>query len=350
MNYSLYTIEDLLTDESFINYCLCKNPEDVQVWENVLSVHPELTEKVEQAKKLIFLLSVKASPAEKTAELNKLRAKIEVDEQATEEVLNKRSGIIRKLTWISAAAAVLICIGAYFLFDQKDYSTTVPIYDAQNLNTAIRTKYNERKSITLADGSVVLMNGLTTLKIDEQYGKHNRVLWLNGEAHFTVSKNKEKPFIVISGKTSTTALGTSFKINNYDTALPVSIMLTTGKVNIGKVAGQKIENCASLLPGEKMEVTEQDSKFVKSAFDITEVQNWTERKLTFSMASLKEISTVLKNLYGVEIISSNQPKNPIAFTGEFHNQSLSEVLDAIGFSNHFSYTLNNDKVILDFRR
>jgi transmembrane sensor len=350
MNYSLYTVEDLLADESFINYCLLKNPEDVLVWEDILTAHPELAENAGQAKKLLFLLSVKASPAEKTAELNRLRAKIEGDEQSLDDAPGKRSGIIRKLSWISAAAAVLICIGGYFFFDQKDYSTTVPVYDVQNLNTAIKTKYNERKSITLADGSVVLMNGLTTLKIDENYGKHNRVLWLTGEAHFTVAKNKEKPFIVISRKTSTTALGTSFKINNYDAALPVSIMLTTGKVNIGKVTGQKIENRASLLPGEKMEVSEQDGKFSKSAFDITEVRNWTERKLTFSMASLKEIRTVLKNLYGVEIIISNQPKSPIAFTGEFHNQSLSEVLDAIGFSNHFSYTLNNDKVILDFKK
>jgi hypothetical protein len=66
------------------------------------------------------------------------------------------------------------------------------------------------------------------------------------------------------------------------------------------------------------------------------------------MASLKDIKSVLKEIYGVEIITEKQPKKPIAFTGQFKNENLTDVLNAIGFANHFTYTIKNDTVTLAF--
>lgn len=352
MDYSLYTIEDLLTDEHFIKYCLREESEAVAFWEETLGRHPELVAKSAQAERLFFILSVKLDPKEKEQQLLKLRQRLEppLAEVAEEETQTKRVRFGSLRTWISAAAAILICVGIFTIISRKDGSTTIPSYQEISKARVLKTDFNERREVKLPDGSRVILNGLTELKIDANYNQENRVLWLKGEAFFSVAKNKDKPFIVISGRTVTTALGTSFKINNYSDNKPVSVMLTTGKVNVGKVAGQKIENHLELLPGEKADVTESDSQFVKSSFDLRDIENWTSRRLVFSMASLKEIKTILKGVYGVEIETVNHPKKPIAFTGEFSNQTLTEVLDAIGFSNHFSYTINNNKVMLDFKK
>lgn len=352
MDYSLYKIEDFLTDESFIKYCLREDAEVVSYWEEVIHLHPELADTINKAESLFMIFALKVDPAEKQRELEKLKLVIESDEyNYTSETENPQRIVpVRKYVWLSAAAAILICVGTYFLLNRPDYSTHVPAYTQASKIEAIKTRFNERRTINLSDGSTVLLNGLTELKIDQDYNKNNRVLWLSGEAYFTVAKNKDKPFIVISGKTATTALGTSFKINNYSRTGETSVMLTTGKVNVGTVNGERVVNHLQLIPGEQVNIDDVNREFNKSKFAISEVEDWTNRKLVFSMASLKEIRTVLKNIYGVEIITSNQPKKTIAFTGQFSNESLTEVLDAIGFSNHFTYNIKDDVVKLDFEK
>ncbi|WP_316816170.1 FecR family protein [Pedobacter nyackensis] len=354
MDYSLYKIEDFLTDESFIKYCLREDPEVLKYWEAVLKNQPELAGTIHQAESLFMVLALKVDPIEKEKELDKLKFVIENETLADAVDSEIPQRIVRfkpKYAWLSAAAAaILIGIGVYSVMNRVDYSTYVPTYATVSALEEVKTKFNERRTVNLPDGSTVLLNGLTELKIDKDYNKNNRVLWLTGEAHFTVAKNADRPFIVISGKTATTALGTSFKINNYSRTTETSVMLTTGKVSVGTVNGQEVVNHVQLLPGEQVHIAEADNKFNKSTFSIQEVEDWRDRRLVFSMASLEKIRSVLKNIYGVEIITQNQPKKPIAFTGQFTNESLTEVLDAIGFSNHFTYSIKDDKVKLDFEK
>jgi transmembrane sensor len=350
-NYNLYSIEDFLSDESFIGYCLNENAEYVLQWEGVLINQPELKEIISSAKALFYLLSVKVNPLDKELELLKLKSAIESNETANilpAEVSSKKTPVTKWYTWLSAAAVLLICIGVFYKTAQKDYSKVIPALSQTIAKNLVKTGFNERKTVKLPDGSTVLLNSLTDLKIDNNYGVHNRVLWLTGEAFFKVAKNKDKPFIVISGKTSTTALGTSFKIKRYETDKDVSIMLATGKVNIGLVNKQDITNHAQLLPGDMFVVNESNKTFSKSSFPLTDLENWSNRRIVFFRASIKNIRSILKEVYGVEILNQNKPKKPIAFTGEFSGESLTEVLDAIGFSNHFTYSVTGNKVMLKF--
>jgi ferric-dicitrate binding protein FerR (iron transport regulator) len=347
MKYDAYAIEDFLTEESFVNYCLGGPQEDVLFWKNILKEQPELEEKIYKAKTLFFLLAVKIDPREKQEELNKLKLVIEGAEQEAgliEEVPLRR--LMSRSSWISIAAAILLCIGVYALFNKKEYGNQIQPYAAGGKSMLLKTAYNERKTLSLSDGTKVTINGSTELKLDGHYNQEKRILWLNGEAYFEVAQNKEKPFIVISGTTTTTALGTSFKINNYNNQAHTLIMLNSGKVSVGSLVDKKVVDHLQLVPGEQVEVT--SDKFAKSTFDLEEIDNWKNRKLVFSMASLKEIKSVLKEIYGIEVRSRNQPKKPIAFTGTFVNEGLSEVLKAIGFSNHFTYTIKDDIVTLDF--
>lgn len=357
MKYDLYTTEDFLTDESFVNYCLRNNEEDTRFWEDLLMLHPHLSAPASKAEELFFKLSVRVSPKEKQQELEKLKSIIENATLAPPLIAllpvaeGRSKRLLGRPAWFSIAASLLICIGVYTMINRNNHpvaeTQTIPLFQENNNYTEVKTGFNERKSIKLPDGSSVLLNGYTTLKIDKNYNSDRRILWVDGEADFNVAKDRTKPFMVISGKVVTTALGTSFKVKNYS-GEQTSVMLSTGKVSIGTLVNQKVQDHLQLLPGEKVEVPETADKFIKSTFDLQEMENWTERRLVFSRASLQEIRTVLKDIYGVEIISKNQPKKPIAFTGQFNNQGLTEVLDAIGFSNHFTYTIDQEKVILKF--
>lgn len=350
MNYLSYTIEDFLTDETFLNYCKKSNGEDLRFWNELKAAHPGLSAHMEQAEQLFLLLSVAVDPEVKAQELQKLKDVIEASANTSDPDTSPVKVFSRvRLAWFSAAAAILLCIGTYTIIQQeRQKASFIPQQQSAANAPTYTTGVDERRKVTLADGTSVVMNALSTIVLDEHYNEHNRILWLNGEAHFEVSKNKEKPFIVITGKTATTALGTSFKINNYHTEGQLSIMLGTGKVSVGRVSGEQVAEKLQLVPGQMARVSDDQDQYTTATFDLSELDNWTSRRLHFSAASLKTIKAMLKQTYGVDISSVNQPKKPIAFTGSFENESLTEVLTAIGFSNHFTYTINKDHVVLTF--
>ncbi|POY37941.1 hypothetical protein C3K47_05305 [Solitalea longa] len=350
MDHSKYTVEDLLTDESFINYCAGTVEADIELWTSIEKEVPEIADKITEAKKFYAMLSVANKP-EKQRALNQLKIRIESMEDVAESVKVIARTKMRSFTWFSVAATILLLIGIFAILQTRDRSPYLLSVqqDFSNFKTIAQTNSNERKSIVLADGSTVVLNGLSTLKIADNYNQEDRVLWLNGEAFFEVSHDKSKPFVVIANKTTTTALGTSFKIKNYASTHQCLIMLQTGKVKVESYAKADKVQRTQLQPGEQVSF-DKGFELVKSRFDSERVNNWLQRKLVFSKANLDEIKARLNDIYHVDLVVENTPENKVAFTGEFKNESLEQVLDAIGFSNHFTYTISKNQVNLKFEK
>ena len=52
--------------------------------------------------------------------------------------------------------------------------------------------------LTLADGTEVWLNAETEIRYPVQFTGNKRVVYLDGEAYFTVAPDKKKPFTVVS--------------------------------------------------------------------------------------------------------------------------------------------------------
>ena len=89
----------------------------------------------------------------------------------------------------------------------------------------------ERKQVILPDGSIVWLNANSVLIYPEKFGK-TRTLFLSGEGHFTVTKDKERPFIVKTKEMDVQVLGTSFNVMAYETDESSSVVLVTGAVQV----------------------------------------------------------------------------------------------------------------------
>ena len=57
MGYLNYSVEDLLADESFQQYCSGSSREAVLQWSNFLHEHPEMKPTVDEAVKWFMMLS-----------------------------------------------------------------------------------------------------------------------------------------------------------------------------------------------------------------------------------------------------------------------------------------------------
>ena len=119
-----------------------------------------------------------------------------------------------------ATAVIVIGIGVATTF----WSRPDPFLSSNGLYA---TAIGQQQSTTLADGSVVLLNTNSQIKVDYNNDFRN-IRLLQGEAHFTVAKSAERPFRVYAGNGRVQAVGTAFSVYLKDNTIDVTV--TEGKV------------------------------------------------------------------------------------------------------------------------
>jgi transmembrane sensor len=104
-----------------------------------------------------------------------------------------------------AATALVAVIGWFNLVPERNQQLLE--YDA-----SLHTQIGEHKTESLPDGSSILLNTQTQIEI--LYSSESRLITLkSGEAHFDVSHDPQRPFIVKAGNSYFRAIGTAFNIH-----------------------------------------------------------------------------------------------------------------------------------------
>ena len=148
------------------------------------------------------------------------------------------------------------------------------VYDNSSAaNKETKLSYNElhvpfakKFQVELSDGTLVYLNSGSTLKYPVKFlnGK-SREVFLDGEAYFVVSKDKNHPFIVNANEISTQVYGTEFNISSYKNDTNLDIVLVEG--SIGVYNNLKNEKQLLLVPNEKASFIKKDLKFAKETVD-----------------------------------------------------------------------------------
>ncbi len=349
-DYTQYNREDFLAEESFTNYLLQNNKEDVQFWKNWINENPQRNNEIKEAGLLFFLIkdqktfSTKSAGAEDIEKqysrfkllLNDNRSA--VGDEATIFPKEKKiagKSLFRRIIWQAASVAAVLIIGfsAWFYFDSTKNGDKIEFILFAKTNDAI-------KEVALPDGSLIQLNNYSSLEISKTYNSNKREVLLKGSAFFKVYKDHAKPFIVTTGNITTTALGTAFYIFNLNPG-SISVSLLEGKV---RVEGDK--NYVELLPGEKAFYNSGASIF-KDTFNRNQLIGFTNGKIQFEHANLREIKTILAEYFNKEIlIEGNAPK--INFTGDFDSKKIETILEALQFTYNITYKSEGQKVIISF--
>ena len=133
----------------------------------------------------------------------------------------RRSFVIGSL----AAAAAL----AAMRFARPSALAPSPVANAQ----AVAASAGPRQ-LMLSDGTVVQLN--TGGKVIEQFTSvERRVLLARGEAHFAVTKNPARPFVVRARNLEVRAVGTAFNVNLQSAV--VDVLVTEGVVELQQAVG-----------------------------------------------------------------------------------------------------------------
>lgn len=353
-DYTTYEVTDLLQDENFIEFCR-GNEGAAAFWNAFLLKHPEQRGKIDEAQKMLAKMAVSVTAVEKQLALENLRNAVALEKQGLHRTpVLPIAAAAKKWRYALVAAAVLtgvVLTAAIWLTKKQSYdinNTPVTAFAKAKYKEIIQAAADERREVTLPDGSAVTLNYGSSIKLADDYNQQQRWVYLEGEAFFSVKPNRQKPFVVITGKNATSALGTSFKVRNYAGEKVSDIMLATGKVKVQSMLSQSTRGDLILIPGEKA-YCDNGNLPVKTSFDLAMLDNWRSLKIELDKANLDKIIATLEFNYGVQVKLQNKPVKEFAFTGKFDRAPLQNVLEAISFTNKFSYTQKGNIVSIMFQ-
>ena len=237
---------------------------------------------------------------------------------------------------LTRVAAILIPL--FFIVGGYHYYTST-----KSRMTEITAAYGEDKHLFLPDGSEVWVNAGTTIKYPNEFRGEERLVHLDGEAYFSVTKDESRPFIVSSKAFSVKVLGTKFNVKAYSGDEKATATLTSGKVEV--TTNTKVSKI--LNPNEQLIFNK-----ATSAIDIAEVlssetDSWLNGQLIFDNVPLKEIIQTLERKFDVTIDNKTHiPESRLYAVKFLENENLDDIMNILEELVGFACKRNQNKLIL----
>jgi transmembrane sensor len=157
------------------------------------------------------------------------------------------------------------------------------------------TEAGEGRTVTLADGSRIELNGRTRLRVS--YSDHERdIALLEGQALFQVAKDKSRPFIVNTGTAQVRAVGTAFDVHKEGAETTVTVLEGTVSVlSMTRAPAESSTTTGGAAPdlfvtaGEQAVVTPEGSRKPHAA-NVAAVTAWTRGQLEFDETPLTQVA------------------------------------------------------------
>lgn len=196
---------------------------------------------------------------------------------------------------IAVAALLIIVSGLYFYQSQ----ITQLFQSSPRLETF--STNNVRKQLQLADGTRVWLSPNSKLDYPNYFSGDERQVNLDGEAFFEVTHDAKHPFIIKSGRLSTTVLGTSFNVMAYTQQHTINVTLVTGKVAVA-LQGQNSTQRDTIVANQRVVIDKTTSRIVKE--DFPNAAAFLDKRLglyEYGGAALQEVVSDLENQYNIKI-------------------------------------------------
>lgn len=153
----------------------------------------------------------------------------------------------------------------------------------------IETGPGEHRTLDLADGSRVILNGGTRLSYDPD--DERQVTLAHGEALFDIRHDASHPFVVMAGDTRLVDAGTVFNVVSDAGALEVGVAE-------GAVIYESADKPVHLHPGDVLTRDSADGAVRLTSTEPQAVGGWNEGVLHFDDATLTRVAADLSRAIG----------------------------------------------------
>jgi len=183
------------------------------------------------------------------------------------------------------------------------------------------TAVGSRKRVTLADGSVVVLNTATAVSVDYS-AQERRLVLHDGEALFEVAKDAARPFIVVAGDVEVRAVGTAFVVRLKRVFENVTVSEGTVEVKMGDRPPIRV------VAGQQLDVSESDG-FKLRMVDVDAATAWQRGKLIFNRRPLENVVAELQRYRTGRIMILGDRLKTLEVTGVFDLDDTDRILRTI---------------------
>ncbi|MBF0650022.1 FecR family protein [Dysgonomonas sp. GY75] len=245
--------------------------------------------------------------------------------------------ILIKVAGIAAMLAIIVGVAATVFVK----STIDSAFLSQSVTT-IETRQGQKMQMTLPDGTKVWLNSGSKLTYAGDFNRSERIVNLEGEAFFNVTKNQSKKFKVRTSGVDIVVKGTSFDVSAYNDDREISVSLLEGKVVITDKTGKYMTD---LNPDELAIISRQNLKYTLFKDDANTYRSWTEDQLIFYNEDIYEVAKKLERWYGINIKLVN-PNEKQKYTFSVKTESLRELLELFNKLTPIDYKINGKEVTI----
>lgn len=260
-----------------------------------------------------------------------------IEDEIGRESSSRKISKARILAWITASVAVAASLFLFIFRSSQEISqptefsmelfseVTSPKQVEQTLSDGycvVSTPAATTTLVTLSDGTRVMLNANSTLEYPASFDDAEvREVRLKGEAHFEVTKNPHRPFVVKAGEMQTQVLGTIFDVKAYRKDAP-KVTLMQGKVKVSN-ADTEVE----MRPGQT--ATLQADKIVVSKAS-SSASDWLEGDFDMDQVTLAEAMSDIGAWYNKTVVFQSQANMGKLIHFRFSRRaSLQEIITAL---------------------
>ncbi|WP_421919218.1 FecR family protein [Marinifilum sp.] len=247
---------------------------------------------------------------------------------------NSGNSIYLNANSIVRFAAMIVVVIGLGLISNTIYNKHLTTYQ-----TFISQVHDSNKSIVLADGSTVTLNGKAKLVYPGKFEASARIVSLEGEAFFDITKNPNKAFIIAVKGAEIKVLGTSFNVIAKDDK--IEVLVESGKVQFSEIDNNK--ESVMLEKGDFAILKENSLN--KTLMNDDNYLSWKTKKMVFRGMQLKNVAKVIERTYHVSVQFESDDIARENINTTFDQDPLKDVLDRLCMSLNLSYEKKGQTII-----
>lgn len=200
--------------------------------------------------------------------------------------------------------------------------------------------------LELADGTKVYVNSESRLRYPTQFSEDERIVLLEGEAYFDVSKDQNRPFIVKTQGVDVRVLGTEFNVSSYNDEDEICTTLVEGSVVVMDSKDQ-VKNVI-LKPGYQAVYAKSEKDLDSEKVNTDLYTSWKDGKFMFERSQLSDIMNKVSRWYDVKVFYQSSDVETINFTGTLKRyDNLERLLGMIEKTNEVKFVVRENTIVVE---
>jgi transmembrane sensor len=223
---------------------------------------------------------------------------------------------------LAAAAVLAVGIASWMAYRNRPVETASTIAPRM-----LATGVGARDSMTLSDGTRVVLGPLSSITIESGYNDRSRNVEIRGDAWFNVVHDESKPFTVHAGNATIVDVGTTFTVSS-DSPAGVAVSVSEGSVSLQGVNGTRGQGVI-LKAGDRGLIRSGGEALAQRGAATEDDAAWLKGRLVFREATVAEIASSVRKWYGIELKVRDPSLANRHLTATFAGESPDRVLDII---------------------